>query len=91
MFFDKVRKNFHNVKCISVKLTLFRIMINIKLIRAAVEAAITPTHDISMLEDVAMEAYTAILYMITDVIPTTTRIIYNIHKKTNFYLLLLLH
>ena len=59
-------------------------MINIKLIRAAVEAAITPTHDISMLEDVAMEAYTAILYMITDVIPTTTRIIYNIHKKLIF-------
>ena len=29
--------------------------------RAAVDAAITPTQDISRLEDVEMEAYTAIL------------------------------
>lgn len=46
---------------ISVELTLFKIMINIRLIRAAVEAAITPTQDISRLEEVDMDAYTAIL------------------------------
>ena len=43
------------------KQTLFRIMMKIRLMKAAVEAAITPIIDISMLEDVDMDAYTAIL------------------------------